>query len=401
MIFEFLALFLGVIAGTITGLIPGIHINLVAIFLVSSSAFFLKFTSPLSLAIFIVSMSITHTFLDFIPSILLGAPDEDTSLSILPGHELLLKGRGYEAIIYTLYGSIIAIPIILLFTPLFIFILPKIFFYLKFIMFFILVFISSYLIIREENKLLAFLIFLLSGFLGLATLNLSLKESLLPLLTGLFGSSSLITSIIKKEKIPKQKILNFKKIKPKIREIKNSIIATILASPLCSFLPALGSSQAAVIGSDMTKEKNKKEFLILLGSINTIVMGLSFVTLYSIQATRTGSAVAVQKILENFTPNNLIIILATIIFSSILASFLTIFLARFFSKNVSRINYKYLSMAVLIFLAVVVFIFSNFLGLLIFIIATFTGLAAILLKVRRTNLMGCLMLPSILLYLPI
>ncbi len=78
----------------------------------------------------------------------------------------------------------------------FIFVLPKIYPYIKAVMFFILIFVSAYLVLREkESRLPALMIFLLSGFLGLATLNLPIKESLLPLLTGLFGSSSLITFI--------------------------------------------------------------------------------------------------------------------------------------------------------------------------------------------------------------
>src|SRR3989344_2613407 len=93
------ALIVGILAGTFTGLFPGIHINLVSVFLVSASPALLQYTSPISLAVFITSMAITHSFLDFIPSIFLGAPDEDSFLSILPGHELLKKGGGHEAVV--------------------------------------------------------------------------------------------------------------------------------------------------------------------------------------------------------------------------------------------------------------------------------------------------------------
>ena len=111
------ALLLGVSAGTFTGLSPGIHINLVAAILLSliPSSLFLQSIPVLALAIFIASMSITHTFIDFIPSIFLGAPDEDTFLSILPGHQLLQEGKGYEAAILTLYGSLTALIIINMF----------------------------------------------------------------------------------------------------------------------------------------------------------------------------------------------------------------------------------------------------------------------------------------------
>ena len=78
------ALIIGIIAGTVTGLIPGIHINLVAIITLGFLNYILKIFSPIEIAVFIVAMSITHTFLDFIPSIFLGAPNEENFLSILP-----------------------------------------------------------------------------------------------------------------------------------------------------------------------------------------------------------------------------------------------------------------------------------------------------------------------------
>lgn len=57
----------GVIAGIFTGITPGLHINLVAAVAQEFSAE--SVISPLFLAAAIVAMSITHTFLDFIPSV--------------------------------------------------------------------------------------------------------------------------------------------------------------------------------------------------------------------------------------------------------------------------------------------------------------------------------------------
>ena len=206
-----LALLLGLLAGTITGLIPGIHINLIAVFLLSLSPILLQRLAPLTLAVFITSMAITHSFLDFIPSIFLGAPDEDSFLAVLPGHELLKLGRGHEAVILTLYGSLTALLIILIFTPIFIFILPVIQSTIIRILPFILIFASLYLILREEEFLISLTVFLLAGFLGLLTFNLPIKEPLLPLLTGLFGFSALIISLrTSTTNLPKQKITKIK-----------------------------------------------------------------------------------------------------------------------------------------------------------------------------------------------
>ena len=62
-----LFLILGILFGTLTGLVPGIHINLVGISLVALSASLLSPINPVYLAVFIVAMAITHTFVDFIP----------------------------------------------------------------------------------------------------------------------------------------------------------------------------------------------------------------------------------------------------------------------------------------------------------------------------------------------
>ncbi len=404
MIFQILLLaILGIAAGTFTGLFPGIHINLVsAILLASLPALpFLQTLPIISLAVFITSMSITHSFLDFIPSIYLGAPDEDNFLAILPGHQLLQRGLGHKAVVLTLYGSLIALLIILIFTPIFIFILPFISNSIKSILPYILIFASFYLILREKEFLISLTIFILAGFLGFASLNLPVKEPLLPLLTGLFGLSTLFISLKSKTSLPEQKIPNLKEISlPKKQLIKSSLAAAISA-PLCSFLPGIGSGHAAVIGSEILPQEDNESFLFLVGAINTIVIALSFIALYSINKTRTGSAVAIKEILKTITLNHLIIILVTIFLSGIIAFFLGIFLSKVFAKNISRINYSLLSTIVIFLLLLVNIFLTNPLGLLVLATSTSLGIFTILSGSRRINLLGCLLIPTIIFYLTI
>ena len=401
-----LALLLGCTIGTFTGLTPGIHINLIAILLLSLSSTLLNITTPLTFVIFITAMAITHTFIDYIPSIFLGAPDEDSFLSILPGHKLLLKGRGYYAIIFTLYGSIVSLFLILFLTPFFIYFLPTIYPYVTRIMPLILILVSAYLILTEPNKKLwALIIFLLAGFLGIASLNLNIKEPLLPLLTGLFGASNLIISIQQNTKIPPQKISPIKNIRLSKKSIARASLASLIASPFTAFLPGLGASQAALIGKQITDIKDQREFLFLLGAINTLVMALSFITLYSIGRTRTGAAVAISKLLPTITPQIILIILITIIITGILAAFITIQLAKLTAKNIHKIKYSKLSIIILIVLLLITFFFSDFtikgkiLSLLIFTTSTSLGIFTILIRTKRMHLMGCLLIPTIFFYL--
>ena len=382
----------GIFAGTLTGLIPGIHINLIGVFVVSISSKKLISLNPIYLVVFIVSMAITHTFLDFIPSIFLGCPDTDTELSVLPGHELLRKGLGYEAVILTAYGSLAAIFVLILISFPSIFILSKTYKTISPLTAYILILTTIILIFLEKKKFTAFFVILLTGLLGWSVLNLNIKEPLLPLLSGLFGSSMLILSIKNKIKIPEQRITS-----PKTK-ITRPLLGAIFAAPLCSFLPGMGSGQAAVIGNIISRT-GKKGFLVLVGATNTLVMGFSFISLYAISRTRTGAAVAIKNIIVNPSWKILVIILFVVLISGIISFFLTVFVARIFSEKINKINYPILSAITLFTLIIVVFFISGFFGILILIISTLTGIYCISLNVRRTHMMGCLLIPTILFYI--
>lgn len=392
-----LALILGCLFGTLTGLSPGIHINLISAILVSSLAYFSNL--PLiSLAVFIVSMSITHTFLDFIPSIFLGAPEEDNFLSILPGHRMLLEGRAHEAFILTLYGSILAIPIILLLTPIFILYLPSLFDIIKSFIPFILIFLSLFIILRDEDFFLSLIVFFLSGLLGLLTFHLPVQQPLLPLLSGLFGLSGLLFSLKSKTKIQKQNLYALSQVKLTKREFSRSLFSSSLFAPLCSFLPGIGSGHAATLSSEFT-EQNPRQFLFSLGIINTVIMGLSYVTVYSISKARTGTAASVQEILKSITNLDLSIILLAIVLSGIIAFIISLAVSRVFVVFLNKINYKYLTMGIIGILILVNILLSNWLGLLVLATSTFLGFFTISSNARRINLMACLILPSISYYL--
>ena len=393
------ALLIGILAGIFTGLIPGIHINLIGVMLVSLSASLFSSINPLYFVVFIVSLAITHTFLDFIPSILLGCPDTDTELSVLPGHEMLKQGQGYKAIKLTAYGSIFAVLAVILISFPAIAIMEKVYSVLtqKYVLPGILILVSGLLIMLEKKKFTAFFVFVVAGLLGLIVLNLpSLNQPLLPLLTGLFGGSMLIVSIRNKIEIPEQKIEPVEKENKK--SAAKAFLGSLIASPLCSFLPGLGSSQAAIIGNVITRN-DKQGFLILLGATNTLVMGFSFISLYAISRTRTGAAVAIQELIGTPTTSTLILILAVVFLSGIISFFLTDILAKIFVKRISKIKYSAISCITIIILLIIVFLVSGFLGTIILIVATFTGIYCISLNVRRTNMMGCLLIPTIILYL--
>lgn len=403
MLFEIvLALIVGVAAGTITGIFPGIHINLVSAFLLAYIGFFSGIgIAPIVLSVFIVAMAITHTFVDFVPSVFLGAPEEDTFLSVLPGHQLLRQGRGHEAVVFTLYGSLAALPIILIFTFVFVYLLEDVYNFSKFFIPYILIFVSLYLVFRDEEVVNAFVVFILAGFVGLFAFNLPVREPLLPLLSGLFGVSGLIVSLKNRVVIPKQKIKKLREIRLFGGGLLRGSIAAAVAAPLCSFLPGIGSGHAAVLGSEISGKfsDNKKYFLFLVGAINTVVMALSFVTAYVIGKTRTGAAVAVQEILGEISSSQLFVLMIAVVFSGILAFSVGINLSKFFSRNISKFNYAHINLVILGILFFVTLGLSNWRGIIVLITASALGVFTILSKVRRINLMGSLLIPTIVYYI--
>ena len=110
--------FIGIFLGCMTGLIPGFHVNNVALLALSMSPLAVGAGIPLSsVAAIIVAMGTVHTFLNYIPSALIGAPDGDTALALLPGHRMLISGHAAQGVAYSARGSqlglLLSIPLLI------------------------------------------------------------------------------------------------------------------------------------------------------------------------------------------------------------------------------------------------------------------------------------------------
>ena len=402
MFFEFLiASFLGILAGIFTGLTPGIHINLVSLLVVSSAAYLSNIFSFASLGVFIVSMAITHTFLDTLPAIFLGAPESETALSVLPGHKLLLKGMGYEAVKLTIIGSLMSLLTALFLFPLFIFLVPRIYEGIRVYIGYFLIAIMAYMIFMEnsnDKKFWSLFVFMASGILGLIVLTMpNLGQPLFPLLSGLFGISMLIVSLMQKTEIPKQSITDQIKISKK--ESVKAIGAATLTGSFVSFFPGLGPAQAAVIGSQIVGSLENYAFLILVGGINTVNMAVSLVSLYTIEKARNGAVLAIMELLHSIDFNILLLFIGAMLLAGGVSTFLALYLARFFVKIIERVNYSLMCIIVIIFISMLVLYFSSWIGFLILAVSASVGIIPNLVNVKRSHSMGCLILPVILFFI--
>ena len=64
----------------------------------------------------------------------------------------------------------------------------------------------------------------------------------------------------------------------------------------------------------------------------------------------------------------------------------------------AKLNYKYLSLSVIAFVLIMVFILTGMYGLLIVFTSTSIGMLCANLEIRRSHCMGCLLVPSILFF---
>jgi len=392
-----IALALGISSGIITGLIPGIHVNLIAVIIISLSPFLLQFTSPIILAIFIISLAITHTFLDSIPSIYLGAPDEAQALNVLPGHRLLHRGEGHNAIIYTVIGSFGCLLLGIVLFPIFIISMEKIFPLVKNSIGYILTLIMIFMIGKEKGKRLKSLVtFLLAGCLGLIVFAIpNLKQPLFPLLSGLFGFSILLSSLLQNSTIPQQQV---KPLTISNKNIVKSVSAASGVGFIAAFLPGFGSSQAAIVATNIVGDVGDEGFLALVGGINTANMLISIATAYVLDKARNGAIVTVKTLLGEVGFEQMVLFLGVALVVGGVASILAILLSKIFSRLIVKVNYSHIVYTIIGFITILTFVFDGFIGISILFTSTAIGLITAYWGVGKNHLMGCLILPVILFF---
>jgi putative membrane protein len=433
----------GVIVGIATGLLPGLHVNNIALILLSLSGSIVAICSPLFIygiseqfillliSGFIIAVSVSHTFHDAIPTTFIGAPEEDTALSVLPAHTLLLDGHGYKAIALSALGSYGAIIVCLFLLYLIRFIIgTPLFLYstLQEIMVWVLIAISILMLATEKAKidefgttgktpaiagiLFAVFVFFLSGIFGLIILDFPLDSPigldapvLFPALAGLFGTPTLLNSLMTKPIIPKQKI---EKLKLSRNDKKNSILSVVtgsLAGILVSIIPGITSATGTILAMNAREGADNEQTIVTLSSVNTASAFSVIVVLFIILRPRSGAALAVNELIavEEWTsfmiPTDLIYLLIFLIFGGSLSYFLTLKIGKIFANNFNNVPYSLLVVFTVMMITTLVFIFTGIIGILILITATSIGFLPIFWGIRRSHCMGVLLIPIILHFL--
>lgn len=411
MIETIIAIITGIIFGTVTGLTPGLHVNTVGIIIFSISDKILNFTTPLTLCSFFVSMSLCHAMLEFIPSLLMSIPNEDTILSIQPGHRLLFKGDGRKAIRLVSFGGFLSIILLIALMPSLMIFLPMIYNLLKNYIGYLLLITMIILLIRfntKEKRLKSILLFLISGILGLTVLNSNIGSNLglLCILSGLFSISNLLYTINNDSAIPPQKDSRTILIDNKF---KKATLAGSLSGCVLGLLPGLGPAQGTLIAQSITLNKDitPEEFIVTNSGVNISDTLFSLMAIYLINNPRSAISVYISNILSNIELIHIIFFIFVSLITVSVACVLSIKIGDWMIDHVLKINYKRFNMFIvaLITLILIIFTVTNngclWYVLLCYVTSISLGLLTNVLDLSESNLMGVLIVPSIITYLGI
>jgi len=386
----------GVLLGTASGLIPGVHANTLAGILLGAQALLLAVLGPLALAGTLFAALITHTFVECVPSTFLGIPDADTSLAVLPAHALCLEGNGEEAVRIAALGSACAIIIAVPLSVLCFVFLPALQPYFDWGIGILIIAVIGYMIVMSESPGWALAIFAVSGLLGTFALRYDFlcwhtlggtTAVLMPLLAGLFGISVLLVAA--QGRLPAQQ---FRGLRVENKTVVKSSVLGTLAGIAVGWLPGLSTATAnGALASVIGYEKDRRAYILATSAANTANAFIGLAAFYALSRTRNGVMVALAELpLPSMSELMVIGVLA-----ACLAYVVTVALSRS-AGWLNGINGTLLNRAVILFVVGLCILLTGPFGILILVLATVLGLVPHMINVSRVYCMGAIMVPVIL-----
>jgi len=404
---------LGSVMGVFTGLVPGIHTNTLASMMLvgypaiaaSVSGIIPEEYVPSAVCCLIMSASVVHSFLDFVPSVFIGAPDAEDAISVLPGHRLLLKGQGMMAVRAAAVGSLVGCSAaILLAVPLQYLMINGASEFLDGFTKAILVAVVGVLLYNEflkGNLVIGTVCFLLSGALGYAVMELPIPSTgilgegtlLLPMLSGLFGLPILLSSD-DGHPMPRQTDDGRDPV-----GIVPGIKGVVMGS-VAGWFPGITSTVGATVSATIMPDRSPERFISTVASIGTVTSVLSLVTLSVSGGGRSGTVIVISDILgdsvRGFMTEPFMMLLISSAVASLLGFVLTIWAGRMMSGVMNRVSQRTMNRTVIAFVVSLIAATTGIWGIAVMVAALLIGFIPSANDTGRTCLCGCLMLPVLL-----
>jgi putative membrane protein len=382
---------LGVALGTCSGLTPGLHANNFALLLASVVPVLPGPTVALGAAM--LAAGVVHTFLDVVPALALGVPDPATAAVTLPGHRLVLDGRGREALRLSALGSGLAVVVALVVAVPVTRAVETVYPTLRRHLPVLLAAVGTFLVGTEPTWRRRFgAVATLSVAAGLGWLVLDLEPTgpvaaggvLAPLFAGLFGAPVLIEALSGRG-VPPQ-------ADPTVTLDRRTVLGTATAGAgagaLVGYLPGVSAAVGTVLVLPAVPGRSgARGFLVASSGASTANTVFALFALLALGTPRTGVMVAMERA---DTVASAGVLLGTVCLAAAVGFALVVSVGDAYLRTVGRLDYGRVCLATGGLLAGLAYLFAGSLGLAVFALAAVVGLLPPALGVRRVHLMAVL-----------
>ena len=383
----------GIALGTASGLVPGLHANNFALLLAGFAPAIPA--QPLYVGAAMLAAGVTHTFLDIVPALAIGVPDPALAPTALPGHRLVLRGRGREALRLSAMGSLLAVALAVPLAVPVTLAMGRAYPTIAANLSLVLGTVSVLLVVTEPTttaRVGGAIALLASGALGALTLDIPAEGvlpaggMLAPLFAGLFGAPILIEAL-SGEGVPPQD-------DPTVTTGRGFVLAVgvvgTVAGALVGYLPAISSAIAAAAALVVLPHRGPRAFIVATSAVSTSNTVFALFALVALGSPRTGVLVALEN---TGVPHHLPVLLGAVAVAAAAGFLLVLLVGDRYLALVGSVDTVVVSLGVLGFLCLLVVALTGLVGLGVFGISTLVGLVPGRFGSRRMTCMGVLLVP--------
>lgn len=377
---DILSFIAGFAIGFLGGLLPGLHSNTIISVLAS-----LGFDER-ALSLMIISLFPAHMVSSFIPSIFFGVPESGTVVAALPGQRMVQRGEGVRALCTVLLACVLsALLSCALFNPS-LGIIPPLYEAVRPHMRFILLGISAILLLRTKAPALSASVFALSGILGYFSLNCGMNDPFLPLFSGMFAMAAM--EGWKRGSVPAQKDMS-----AGAGILPFAALGTVIGFA-ADLVPGVGSPSQMAVFATMLMPMDTPSYLATISSISVSQAAFSLATSASIGKSRVG---ATAWLSESMDIGSSLPLLLGLFVASLAGAALAAYALRLHAARLASLDFSSLRVVLAAYIVAITLIIDGWPGLAVLAASTGLGKLTLALGVERTNLMGAIIVPTLML----
>jgi putative membrane protein len=412
---------IGVAVAAVFSIIPGLHIyNVIAftMLLAFAAIDLFKAMDPLLTTCFIMGMVVGFAVLFTVSSQFFQPCDDSYRSMMLPHERFLYEGRGFEAVMLSGLGSLVAL---LLIVGVFPFVTGAIGLLRELIrphIYWILGLVCVFILISEWPKDhgvgqtvgqrlrdgwgqlgMGIFVFTAAAVLGMFVFYntiipvQSAFQSLMPVFIGLFALSSQIMTVIARATIPPQYYASSVDAAP--HDVARGALTGVVAGMFSSLTPGLTPGPALLMSAHATASSGDKQFIIGGGAARVLyyIGALVLFFMPDVYMRRGGAAINISLFFVPETAEQYYLISGVIALAGAASMALLPFYARMCGAITQKVDFRHISLASMVLLTAIVWGVTGWRGVVMMLVATALGLVPNFWHTRRIPLLAVLLVP--------